>query len=67
MICKECGAGDHAACPETARQETFAGDITALGSQWCECQHQARRPSPEELRRADKAAVADDDLDEVTA
>lgn len=64
MICLPCTRDEHEDCPERARQRAAAGEVTALGSQWCECQHQPRRLSAEELLRADAAAVADDDVDE---
>jgi hypothetical protein len=67
VICPPCARNEHEDCPERARQRVHAGNIVAVGSQLCDCQHQPRRVSLEELMRADAAAIADDDLDEVSS
>ncbi len=69
MICPACRERKHGDCPELARQKAASG-ITALGSQWCECQHQESRdacgfcgvplsqsPEPECLGQSAHAAV----------
>lgn len=40
MICPSCRERKHDDCPELARQQSLAGQVVALGSSVCDCQHQ---------------------------
>lgn len=57
MICPACRERKHGDCPELARQKALDG-ITALGSQWCECQHLGADLRPSSTLRP--ASLSDD-------